>query len=130
MYICLFAIMCYMHSSKKELSLLICEIYEVFTNIFAVFLDSTALLKSTRITRQILALWTPLTETRLFYVVYDVKNYNYIFKKKMTKIDVNLQVSSAMFIGTRDVIGHVIPYPGKVYTVNRETAQITKNIFS
>ena len=40
----------------------------------------------------------------LFYGVFDVIN-NYIFKKK---IDVNLRVSPAMFIGARDVIDSIL----------------------
>ena len=42
-----------------------------------------------------------------FYGVYDVKN-NYVFKKKMSKIDVNF---SRNVLGARDVIDHVVPYP-------------------
>ena len=37
----------------------------------------------------------------------------YVFKKKLTKIDVTLHVSKAIFKGARDVIGHVIPYLAK-----------------
>ena len=38
---------------------------------------------------------------------------NYVFKKKLTKIDVNLSGFPVIlnFIGTCDVIDHVIPYP-------------------
>ena len=56
--------------------------------------------------------WTALTEAYFkgYMKTYKNKN-NYVFKKKLTKFDVNLRVSPTMFIGARDVIDHVIPYP-------------------
>ena len=67
----------------------------------------------------------------MWYMISKKKNnhnvYHYVFKEKLKKTDVNEPVSTEMFIGVRDVIGHVTPYPDNCFVVS---AKYSSNLIS